>query len=587
MFWQTWNVAGMGFTQNDIFFARVEIKYSGVTYSSGLTFMMRLAATPEEIGEIINVQSTFTFMQTTTNFSVYSWLEKSGVILGSASNCTVRISESGVGVDIYTDTALSPANGVFSQNWNATGLGYDERDVFFGRTEIEYGGTKYTSGQTFMMRLAASDAITNMMADVENTRTNVDSVKLDTGYIRGVVDGLTGSIEGMSNRLDGAISTARGDIMDAVGTNTLRLGQALTGIENVSNKLVNVIEPNVTNIMNEVRDIYTNTMSDTSRILTRPSTVQNGSTVTFLYKTRPSQPAANVRISVSPGGYNATMTEILAGMGIYERDVTFSWGPGTYIVTCSDPGGRDSMVIESVDATADDAPGMIAGVSNVLDDVMSQVTNISALVANIGGINTTDIMTGLDGIEQKLTTLRSDVSGISEIKSAVNSLDLSSLKQIDVLAGQVGKIGTDASDAAQSANLAKLDAKKAATGIQDLKDALDAGNAEESLKAIAEVKKAIISSQENLKALTGLIDMGGLGSKMNNMLEALKKLAEKEGFEGLIDSTEKLVGDGTQVEGMDGLNKNLNEMTGKMIHMQKLLDEAAYEPVITETLLGE
>ena len=38
---------------------------------------------------------------------------------------------------------------------------------------------------------------------------------------------------------------------------------------------------------------------------------------------------------------------------------------------------------------------------------------------------------------------------------------------------------------------------------------------------------------------------------------------------------------------LDGLTRSLEETKGKMAHMEKLLEEAAYEPVVTETLLGE
>lgn len=655
IFWQNWNVTGEGYTPKDVFFARVEILFSGVKYSSGLTFMMRLAATSEEIGETVEVRSSLTYRPAETNFVIYSWLERAGAILDASSNCVFTVSESGggtIGAPLVTN---DHTDGIYEQIWNVPS-GYTENDVFFGRTEIDYIGQTYSAGQTFMMRLEATDAITNMWEDVRGTRSdlasvsqNVDTVRGDTDWIRNTgIPGLQGDISGMSNRLDTAITDSKDDIIDAVVTNTARLGDISSGLSSITGEIVNVIGPAVTNIQDELEDVYTNIVTDTSRILTRPTTVEEGSTITILYKTRPNIPPANVTISIPAGPYNGTMDPVVAGLGIYEEDVAFSFGPGTYIVTCQDPYGTDSMIIECVATAADQTPGLIAGLSNMMDTVAADVDSLSgisaltnsiasleAVVNNLTGLDVTSILTALDGVESDLQSVRSDSTSLqssiasveskvssvegkvssvegkvssvesgvssvesgmstmenslSEIKSAVNSLDMSSLDQLTTVVNQIGQIGSDSSTAAQNSQQAKTAAQEASTGIEDLKVALGAENVNESLEAIAGVREALMKAQNTINALSDTMDLG-LSGRMNEMLEMLKELAESEGFAGLAEATGQALGEAGAGGGeadIGDLNKTLQETKGKIKHMEKLMEEAAYKPVITETLIGE
>jgi len=58
VFWQVWDVGqtearlGVTFSSTDVFFAKVEIDFSGTTYSAGLTFALRLAAAEEQVAAI-------------------------------------------------------------------------------------------------------------------------------------------------------------------------------------------------------------------------------------------------------------------------------------------------------------------------------------------------------------------------------------------------------------------------------------------------------------------------------------------------------------------------------------------------------
>ncbi|OVE76594.1 hypothetical protein BVX97_00775 [bacterium E08(2017)] len=626
VFWQSWDVSGKGYSPTDVFFARVEITYSGIKYSSGLTFMLRLTPTSEEIGEVIELKSSFSYNEAATNFTVISWLDRSGAILTSSSNCVVDISEAVSGTPLATLSSAAPSSGLFQQVWTVPGT-YTEDDVFLARMEIEYLGKLYSDATTFRMVLTATDAITNMMqgvnqilGDMGSVTSNMDTVLNDVDYMRNFgIPGLSADIGAMSNRLETAITDVRDDVIDAVVTNTTILGTLSTNVTALTNVLSGVIAPAVTSTWNQVSEIATNVMTDVSRILTRPSTVEQGSTVKILYKTRPN--LVGVNLGVSPSGYSGGMTPIVAGSGIYEEDVTFSWGVGTYVVSCTDPNGSDSMVIEVIATAADEAPGLIAGVSNMLNTIAADVTALSSLsaltnsmndlqsvVTNLAGVDLSGVMTELSNIDSDLSTIKSDVASLdtssmesslnevsssmsevrtsmTEVKTAVNSLDLTQLDQIVTVANQLSTVASDSSSAAQDARQAKTAAQEAADGITALNEALAVEDVDQSLEAIAQVRQALTQAQDSITSMSDTVGLS-LGGRMNDMLTMLKQMSETEGFEAVAQSTEKLIEKGASGD-LDGMNRTLQEARGKIIHMEKLLEETANQPIVTEMLIGE
>jgi uncharacterized protein (UPF0261 family) len=295
-----------------------------------------------------------------------------------------------------------------------------------------------------------------------------------------------------------------------------------------------------------------------------------------------------------------------------------NWGPGSYRVTCSDSRATDSFILNVLSDTPEDAASAIAVMSNSVDQLVVEMTNVAAIVSGLGGLNTADIINGLNDLDTALASVKSDVAaiespdvaaiegGLSEIKTAVNALDLSTLNsiesqlttlaskedgtqtlvgKIESVASQLNEISGSSSQAASSAQSAKTAATAAAAGIEDLKDALAAGEVDDSMDALRQVRKSLIEAQESINNISEMMTSGMAGS-LADMMKMLKDMADEEGFSGLVKT-----GEATTIEtgdkSVEALNRNIQEMKGKMHHMQKLLDESAYKPVVTEILIGE
>jgi hypothetical protein len=88
-----------------------------------------------------------------------------------------------------------------------------------------------------------------------------------------------------------------------------------TSLAAVSNDLVTIILPAVTNLSTDVGNIYTSVVSSGASILTKPPYMKDGSSMTMLYKTRSGLLPAEVRIDVNGvAGYPQGMTEVVGGI---------------------------------------------------------------------------------------------------------------------------------------------------------------------------------------------------------------------------------------------------------------------------------
>ena len=83
-------------------------------------------------------------------------------------------------------------------------------------------------------------------------------------------------------------------------------------------------------------------------------------------------------------------------MGIYEHELLVDWGVGSYVISCADPKARDSMIVDVVDqASLTAVPGMLVSLSNRMEQVFANITNVQATVATVdqllplmGSVNT-------------------------------------------------------------------------------------------------------------------------------------------------------------------------------------------------------
>ena len=561
-----------------------------------------------EIEPDYHVMANFTYDVLTTNFMIQAWLERSGAILSTPEDCTIRVYDSsGNLVETLNGTTL--LNGVYWLNWNVSGRGFSSTEVFFARVEIKFSGATYSSGITFMMRMSASSEIQTVIDQIQNSTTNI------LASVAGVntnVNALRGEISvGMSN-LTAVVTNMASDL--GAMTNALLTG--MTVLTNQMDQLITTVGP-LTNMASQVTAIEDDTIANLARILTRPTTLLYGSTNNVLYKTRPGYAAGNVTITVS----NATqglvdsgaMTEVVGG--IYEAMLVADWGTNSYTITCSDLRARDSMIVEVVGEALDAVPALLtaleANMNSRLGAISNQIATVDTIVRGIQGADLTPVLGSIDEIKGDIGTLKGDVTGVKketgEILGGLDAVaallgDVSDSSSANTFFGRLSEIlgstdaaGESASQAAKNAQSAKTEASSAASGVQGVKSALEKGDLESAYRMLEDVKRSVLTSQESISQIARMLPLADMHGELKIMADNMRKLTDSKTFQQWINWEAPPEGEEKEKEkGKEGanledeilvLNKNMEEVKRSMKFMQKLMDEMRYEPVVEETLL--
>jgi hypothetical protein len=410
------------------------------------------------------------------------------------------------------------------------------------------------------------------------------------------ISGITNIVAGISNMvadIGTSLASATNYLIPAIGS--------LTGT-------VASIDATVTNTHSIVTNIAADAESAPGRLLTRLSSVPFGSTNNVYYKSRKGY-GNNVIITVSNAAQglvlNTNMSEIIAG--IYEYNMVCNWGTNLYVVKCSDPyPAWDSMSVEVTGAlTLDTVPAQITGVSNQLIAVQDKITNVLAAVQGLSGLNTSNVVAGLDEIKAQLVTVKDSVDGIRFPEG--ETVDLSALTRIDStttfmgrleqLSSQLSAVGYTAEDASKAAKTAKTQASSAAGGVQLLKTDLEdiskglgegniAGKVDSALARLEEIRKSLLSASDNVSQIPKMVKLGGLYDSIAAMSKVIEDLASREGFKDFLKLETVKEGASPEDE-LKALNANVEEIRGSMQLMKKLMDKMAYEPQVQVDLVGE
>ncbi len=416
----------------EFFSDKVVFNWASDHNMTNIVFLERSKASPD-----YRVLSAFTFEPVTTNFTVQSWIERGGTILGTPETCKVEIYDS-AGKKIESMESNTPVNGVFWQRWDVAATGqregkvFDEKDVFFARVEIRFSGVWYSSGVTFTLRVSASKAT---MAKLESSTdrlleqlgavgTNLNDAIVGIRGVRSAVEG------GMSN-----LSTQIRSVQSGLSNSVLPALSALT------NDVTGVIKPAITNMQAKLTNMEETVEGNLARILTRPVTVVKDKPITILYKSRRNYTASEVRIAVEPVGYSGQMTEVVGGMGIYEHELPMNWNVGTYTIACTDPRATDRLIIEVVDqASLTTVPSMLVALSNRMDAVFMHLTNITAMVDSVGSIEpfmrsvtgdlgrieyaVTNTLAGMQGLKDLADNIANLTNAVNSVRSITNVADM-------------------------------------------------------------------------------------------------------------------------------------------------------------------
>ncbi|MBT3194032.1 MAG: hypothetical protein HN341_15930, partial [Verrucomicrobia bacterium] len=329
-----------------------------------------------------HVLADFVYSPGTNELTIHSWIERGGRVLHNPDSTTVIIYDT-TGSEVRTLTSSTVlADGFFRIIWPDVAVpegsspqpGRLERgETYLARVEVVFNGVTFSAAVTYTLSLAPEyqqiTDLANQIDDLEDTVTNqVGDLQRTTEDFR---DEAIGRLRGISNQVESVDSgiTNIAQQIDAF-SNTVMTSQAL-----MTNSLIGVLEPAVSNILATVSNVSDNIGADQVRILNRPTTVTLGSTNTILFKTSRGLGVTAVQIRVEgedlPTMY---MDEMGANLGIYSYDLVADWGVGSYTITCTGPQTApetaDSIVIEvaaegadALIALADELAGIEGGIA--------------------------------------------------------------------------------------------------------------------------------------------------------------------------------------------------------------------------------
>jgi len=495
------------------------------------------------------VLADFTYNPPTTNFNVQAWIERGGQILENAEECKVYIFNSD-GDLIETVAQTDAKEGVFWLSWDVDataqrhGETYTEADVFFARVEIKFSGVVYSSGLTSTLRVPASGV------SLSNIEAATATLLAEAATIRAAV---------------GTVSNSFGVLTNAI----------LPAMEEVTNS-ISTLMPTMTNMTAAVSNVSEIASGALSRILTRPTQVVDGKPITVLYKTRRNYSRNEVNIAVTPAGHTGKMTEVTPGLGIYEHEMLVNWGKGSYTITCSDPMATDSMIIEVVDqASLSMVPNMLVDISNRLDEVFGELTNVTGVVGQIENFG--PIVEAMSNDLRKMTyTITNEIGQISELKGL--------LEGIDKLTNSLAKF-----DAGSIENLDRqiTDLTNALSGVdwQDVRDLQgDMSIVTQAMEGLANIPTIAGEITNLTDAISGISDVTNITYKLDLVTNRLFGVAWDDVTqirEDIIRVTNNLAGaDFGEIGRILGdVTNSIGEM--KWEHILQLMDDMA---VTTNTL---
>ncbi len=561
----------------------------------------RIVMQPSDTEPDAHVLANFVYVPLSTNETekliVHSWIERGGRVLHNPDSTTVYIYDTdGSEVkQLYNSDVL--AEGFFRMEWpNVTAA--DELilgETYPARVEVVYNGVTFSAGVTYSLSLGAE--ATSLEALQTNLRNLSDTVTNQVGDLATLTedfrDSALGRLGSLSNQVE-SVGIGVSNIEAQVNSFTNTIMAPLAAL---SNQIVDVIAPTLTNVAATVSNISDNTSGDSARILNRPTTVENGSTNTILYKTTRSLDYGTVTVSEESTGDQFTMTEVTTGLGIYSYDLIADWGTGSFTVTCSDPNASDGIVLEVVTSGI----SSIAEVAETISEMESQMSGMSSVLDQL---NTSGLGSLLDSIGTEISQVESAIASASgsgngsgngytdQLESLIagaGSDDSGLMAELSGMSSLLSEIYGDASSASKFALSAKTEAGAAASGIQELKTLLaGGGDAAETTAKLAAIKSSIDAANANISDIPTAVGATALHAQMREVAKQISEMASSEGYDydvGLMAAGGE-GGDAADEEMITVLNQNMSEMKISLEFMQKILDEKINEPVVHEAWLG-
>lgn len=391
------------------------------------------------------VLSNFYYDAGTNRFYIQSWIERSGNIQGNPSSCTISIFDrSGTLISTLSES-VADAQGVFWQEWNIPTF-LDRRQIYFAKVEIVYSGARYSSGVTYSLRMPADlEQAEVILGAIDYTRTSILANVMSVGS----------NVTTMATAA-AAFQLSAGARLDTLTNLALRIAAGVTNLDsnlevfhqesltrlNALTNTIGVIGPGGTTLVERVADVTRELEARTARILTRPTTVRLGATLSIYYRTKEGvTPAPTLRVRDHDGveRFSATMTEEALGTGIFGYTISFNapaYAVGEYWVECADATGNDRIGIQVTSLSLDDLSTLLE-VSNQIDRISLLSSNIQTTVATLAPLS--NLITVVGRVETEVRALTNLPARIDRIDQTMSNR----LARIDTGLDQVALLSSN------------------------------------------------------------------------------------------------------------------------------------------------
>ena len=602
VFWQLWDIATTEIAQgllvgtygsDDIFFAKVEIDFSGVTYSAGMTFALRMAAGEEQVVAIQGIVAA-----ATSNILMG--------VTGLQTNLNDFRTVTGVSLSNLTDLATTTTNWLDAVNTNVAGLSLAL-------------GTNFTAMASTLSSNMTD--LTNVVATIGPTMTNLSAA----------IAGLTAYADEDLARILSRENTI------ALGTTNTVLYKTRSGYA--------APPPSVTLVrLSDSAQVYSNTMAEIF-----------GGIYEDTFPVNVGWGAGSYRLTcMDPNAADSMVVEMVSG-GALSGVPGMITSLSNQLITIETEMTNISQIVGNFDLGG--VSNVLGSITNDLSQLSNVVTTISSITNTLGSMNWNDITNIRDNVDTVLTNLSvlsgvnwgqvaqltNAVTAISDMTNALGTLDWSDVTtmdtkvstiqqyteqigtiltevqgmggldysmverieqyvgsetdaagsgtlfgQINAIQGEMSNVGSGVLDAAQKASQAKTQAADAASGIGTLKKSIGEGDLARSLSILEDVRRSMLMARKDLDDIPRVVKFASLHEDMMLMAKRIEELADSQAWKSWMEGAglqEVDEGDASG-ESLGNLNNNLEIMKAEMKLLQKSIDRTANQPQIEAVLIG-
>jgi len=578
------------------------ITYNGKDYTSVTGFVSSSVFTYEAKIET-------TYLAATDAIAANVWLERSGTTITDPGDMSFRVLDN-TGTVVNTPTAnydfdgydstadgtydSELVSGVYTNIVYDPALGLNESEMYTVKADLVYRGKTYNAVASF-----SKSELGSIATDVAGIQTDLTA---QTGTLTSAITGQTTSL---TSTITGQVGTVQA---------------SLTGFKSDTQSRLAVLETAVGAILPDTSVSLPSTIASEvatqlakgvqSEIVTRPTTIETGSTVPIRFRTTTGlAPTITIYSPTNVAKVSAAAMTEIGTTGIYEYKATFStaWGLGdfTAIVSESTKSSVDSIILYVVESLADGATSSSSSSAITMDTLYSRLnsmdTDMDNLTASVSTVSetTADVGTDVDTLLKKLGAVSGGSVDAETIGSIVGSVEAAVgagsgdyetiLGKLASIEATLADIGTDASTAAAFTTSATDQAMLVQNIVSHIKAALAGGDMETAESGLAELAEKLVSLKEELSAVPEAVTTGSLTETVKATLEELNQMASEKGLEGIVPVFEFGEGGGEAVNPEDILEirNNVSELKSLMTEVRSLLDQEVNKPIVHGWLEGE